>query len=103
MTVFIDDMFAQFRQMSMCHMIADTADELHAMAATLGIRRQWHQGDHYDVSKGKRDIALRSGAKAITWRECALMTVLRRRDPNAPLVTPEEGMLWLRDRRSGPA
>jgi hypothetical protein len=38
------------------------------------------------------------GAREITWRQCSLMTVLRRRDPAAPLLTPEEGAAWLRAR-----
>jgi hypothetical protein len=31
-----------------CHMIADTEAELHAMAARIGVARRWCQGDHYD-------------------------------------------------------
>jgi hypothetical protein len=59
----------------------------------IGVQRKWHQGDHYDVSLSKRAAAVALGAKEITWRECGLMTVLRRRDPAAPLVTPDEGAL----------
>lgn len=98
MTVYVDDMRARFRDCIMCHMIADTEEELHAMAERIGIARRWYQGDHYDVSLERRALAVTYGAREITWRQCSLMTVLRRRDPAAPLVTPEEGAAWLRAR-----
>ena len=96
--VYVDDMRAKFRELVMCHMIADGEDELHAMAARIGIARRWYQGDHYDVSLERRAVAVALGAQEITWRQCSLMTVLRRRDPAAPLVSPEEGAAWLRAR-----
>lgn len=98
MTVYVDDMRARFRDHIMCHMIADTEEELHAMAAHIGIARRWYQGDHYDVTMDRRALAVEYGAREITWRQCSLMTVLRRRDPAAPLLTPEEGAAWLRAR-----
>ena len=98
MTVYVDDMRARFREHIMCHMIADTAAELHDMAARIGIARRWYQGDHYDVTLDRRALAVGFGAREITWRECGLMTVLRRRDAAAPLVTPAAGAAWLRAR-----
>lgn len=96
MTVYVDDMRAKFRGVIMCHMIADTEAELHEMAERIGIARRHYQGDHYDVPLDRRALAVGHGAREITWRHCSLMTVLRRRDPAAPLVTPEEGAAWLR-------
>lgn len=98
MTVYVDDMRARFREHIMCHMIADTEAELHEMAERIGIARRWYQGDHYDVTLERRALAVEYGAQEITWRQCSLMTVLRRRDPAAPLLTPEEGAAWLRAR-----
>ncbi len=53
MTVYIDDMYRQsigeFRGMRMSHMIADDDDERHMMAAHIGMKREWFQGDHYDA------------------------------------------------------
>lgn len=67
MTVYVDDMEAAFGRMRMCHMIADTEDELHAMADRIGVARKWHQGDHYDICKSKRALAV-SAASSGSWR-----------------------------------
>lgn len=72
--VYVDDMRAPFGRMILCHMIADTSDELHAMAKLIGVKRKWCQGEdtwkeHYDVSLSRRKLAVDSGAKEISWRE----------------------------------
>lgn len=54
MTVYVDDMRAPYGRMIMCHMLADTTEELHAMADKIGVARRWYQGDHYDICKAKR-------------------------------------------------
>lgn len=51
----------------MCHMSADTLDELHEMADKIGLRREWFQISnsglpHYDISLGKKKLALKYGA-----------------------------------------
>jgi hypothetical protein len=83
MSVYVDDMQASFGRMIMCHMVADTLEELHAMAARLGLRREWFQDDsdhpHYDVSLGKRGRAVQLGAVQITTRQLAMMMRERRR------------------------
>ncbi len=106
MTVYVDDMAAPYgrgrRKMILCHMIADTDDELHAMAWTIGVRRKWFQGDHYDICKSKRALAVSAGAVEIAWLQCGAMTVLRRRF-GGPLCPPEEALDRLRVlRREGP-
>lgn len=88
MTVYVDDMRARFRTMIMCHMIADTEAELHAMADRIGVARKWFQGDHYDIAESKRALAVAAGAVEITWRQCGVMAVNRRR--GNPLGTPAE-------------
>lgn len=48
-----------------CHLIADTVEELHRFAARLGLKREWfqtHGGPHYDLTAGKRALAVRLGA-----------------------------------------
>ncbi len=75
--VFVDDMRAPYGRMLMCHLIADTAAELHAMAAKVGVGRRWFQDrsryHHYDLSLGKRALAIKYGAVQITLRQCAMM------------------------------
>lgn len=76
MAVYVDDMRARLGRMIMCHMIADTEDEIHQMADHIGVARRWYQGDHYDISLSKRALAVKHGAIEITQREA--VKVLRR-------------------------
>jgi hypothetical protein len=78
MTVYVDSMRARFRRMIMCHMIADTEEELHAMADRIGIARRWYQGDHYDICLEKRALAVKAGAVEITQRQLGAMVLNRR-------------------------
>jgi len=49
-----------------CHLYADTLDELHACARACGLRRCWFQNrrhfPHYDLTPGKRLLAVNAGA-----------------------------------------
>jgi hypothetical protein len=47
-----------------CHLFADenNSTELHALAFRIGMRKEWFQGDHYDLTPGKRAAAIRAGA-----------------------------------------
>jgi hypothetical protein len=66
MSVYVDSSIYKFGRMVMCHMIADTPDELHAMADRIGVARKWFQKDasfpHYDIAKSKRELAVAAGA-----------------------------------------
>lgn len=68
MTVYVDDVRHNFGRMVMCHMWADTLDELHAMADRIGIARRWFQTppkaswNHYDISLSKKAEAMAAGA-----------------------------------------
>lgn len=84
MSVYVDDMKAPFRGMFMCHMIADSSEELHAMADRIGVARKWvqHPGtprEHYDICLAKRALAVKAGAIECTMRELAAMTLRRRK------------------------
>jgi hypothetical protein len=67
MPVYVDNMRAAFGRMIMCHMLADTDEELHAMADRIGVARKWHQKpgtykSHYDIALSKRKLAVHFGA-----------------------------------------
>jgi hypothetical protein len=105
MTVYVDDMKAEYkpkhrpgRVYIMSHMIADTEEELHAMAKLIGVARRWYQGDHYDVTQGCKALAIKSGAVQITLRQCAYMTMNRRR--GFPMGTPETAEEIAKQRRA---
>jgi hypothetical protein len=70
MTVYVDDAVTWWRGQRWAHLMADTLDELHAMAARLGMPRRAFQdktsGAHYDVTVELREQALRLGAVAIS-------------------------------------
>lgn len=75
MAVYVDDMRAPFGNMVMCHMWADTREELFAMADRIGVQRRWFQRpssvklpgmdaswEHFDIAQSKRALAIRFGA-----------------------------------------
>lgn len=65
MAVYVDNMKMPWRGMIMSHMMADELEELHEMAAKLGLKRSWFQDKsipHYDLSEGKRQQAIKLGA-----------------------------------------
>lgn len=75
------------------HLTADTPEELHAFAASIGLRRQWYQTCkrkcapegvpcphwHYDVTDAKRTAAIACGAVVITMHEFSELLTARRR------------------------
>src|SRR3990167_6352885 len=60
-----------------CHMFADTEEELHVMAATIGLKREWFQSKgrlkHYDLTVRKRLLAVKNGCIELTRREAVEM------------------------------
>jgi hypothetical protein len=65
MAVYVDAPSYRIGRMMMCHMAADTLDELHAMADRLGVKR-WFQdkagAPHYDICKANRALVVDLGA-----------------------------------------
>ena len=75
MSVYVDDASIPYGRMLMSHLVADSLEELHAMADRIGVARRWFQRDastpHYDVCRAKRALALRYGAVALDRRAMA--------------------------------
>lgn len=103
MTVYVDNMRAPYGRLILCHMVADTDDELHAMADAIGVNRRWWQspdkthGSHYDICLAKRRRAIEIGAVEISMRTLAIMN--RRRRETGLLGDPVDAASWLRQRR----
>lgn len=103
MAVYVDDMRARYGRMVMCHMLADTDDELHAMAARIGVARQHWQspqqtsGSHYDIALSKRALAVAAGAIQITWKQASAMNARRR--ITGQLGDPATAWEWLKQYR----
>lgn len=93
-------MYAKYGRMKMCHMLADTDDELHEMAAKIGVNRKWWQspektsGSHYDIASSKRTLAVQFGAVEITQRQAAAMNF--RRKVTGGLGNPNDAIEWMK-------
>ncbi len=82
--VYVDDMAQPYGRLVMYHMLADSSEELLAMADKIGVARRWLQrpgepGEHFDVCQTKRALAVKAGAVEITWRQAGEMTFARAR------------------------
>lgn len=76
MSCYVDDVEHPFLGMLMCHLWADSLDELLEMVDRIGVERKWIQGHptlsfgkhrtaswvHFDIPKGKRARAIGAGA-----------------------------------------
>lgn len=87
MAVYVDDMRAKFGNMIMCHMAADTTDELLAMADKIGVQRKWIQKrgtaqEHFDIALSKRTLAVKAGAIEITGKELVRLMMAKRDHAN---------------------
>ena len=80
--VYVDNASIPFGRMKMSHMIADTTEELLAMADILGVKLRWLQyartsKEHFDICASKRLLAILAGAIPITSRELGVMIMER--------------------------
>ena len=86
MTVYVDNMMYPWRPpwlggltWRMNHLFADTDDELHLLAASIGLKRRWFEcppkasWPHYDVSAAYRLKAIEAGAQRVHWRHVPAM------------------------------
>lgn len=64
MPVYVDKARNAFGRMTLCHLMADTAEELHSMADKIGMKRRWFQNrrvPHYDICLKQKALAIRAG------------------------------------------
>lgn len=79
MPVYVDHGQIPYGRMKMCHMLADTEEELLAMADMIGVARKWIQKPrrgpvHFDICQSKRALAVKNGAREVGRRElCELL------------------------------
>ncbi len=74
MAVYVDSMRGcisnkNWKWKQCCHLVADTEKELHQFAKILYLKRSWFQNKttpHYDLTVGKRKLAIAKGAIAIS-------------------------------------
>lgn len=88
MTVRVDELkvwptkIACFKRGS-AHLTADTLEELHAFALTIGLKRAWFQdhpiAPHYDLAPSRHAAALAAGAVFVSAREQAIARIAARR------------------------
>lgn len=71
----MDNARIPYGRMKMCHMVADSLDELNDMADAIGVSRRWLQMPpkasfpHYDVCASKRKHAIERGAVEATRKQ----------------------------------
>lgn len=90
MSVYVDAPIWTYGRMKMCHMTADTHDELVAMADKIGVQRKWIQyrgtwKEHFDICKAKRALAIQHGAVELDRRQAALRIAARRAAARQPV------------------
>ena len=78
MSVYVDSAKHHYGRLILCHMFADTTEELLAMAEKIGVATRWLQAvdtahEHFDICKAKRALAVSHGAIQVTRGELARM------------------------------
>ena len=96
MAVYVDNFNCEFKGMIMCHMVADTTDELIEMVEKIGVSKKHIQypntpNEHFDICLSKKKLALKLGAKEINFREYAMFVEYRKNGIYKPptIINPE--------------
>ena len=74
MGVYVDNYNASFGRMKMCHMVADSTEELLKMVDEIGVKRKWIQHpntykEHFDICLSNKEKAIKLGAEEINFRK----------------------------------
>jgi hypothetical protein len=73
--IYVDEVRHWGKRGEWCHMMTDgDIDELHRMAARIGLQRSWFQEKnarhpHYDLRPSKRALAIKAGAVEVSSAE----------------------------------
>lgn len=66
MSIYVDNSRVPFKGKIWCHLMADTLEELHSFASTIGVKKCWFHSSasypHYDITIEKKLLALKYGA-----------------------------------------
>jgi hypothetical protein len=69
MPVYVGKREYAFARLKLSHMVADTLEELHAMADKVGVSRKYFQAKperpHYDICKSSKLMAIKLGAQEV--------------------------------------
>lgn len=92
MAVYVDNMhlteMGRFGRYRMCHMLADSTEELLAMADRIGVDQKYIQKagtphEHFDIPTHRRRLAVLYGAVEITMLEAGRFVGARRKAQEA--------------------
>lgn len=98
MAVYVDDMYTislgEFGRMKMSHLMADSTEELLQMVDKIGVQRKWIQSagqktEHFDIAKGKRELAIKAGTIPVSMRVLS-PAAFARQDQNTKLEISED-------------
>lgn len=97
MPVYVDDAQIPYGRMKMCHVLADTHDELMAMMKTIGIaakhiEAEGEVNEHFNISQAYRTKAIKAGAIEVSSRE--LVKLIRRKRAAADSPQAENAFGW---------
>lgn len=80
MTVYVDNVGIKKGNRIYFHLMSDHFfnDEIHEFGQSIGLKRGWFHGDHYDIVKTKRATAVSLGAVEITQQQMVLIRQAKR-------------------------
>lgn len=93
MPVYVDNARIPYGRMLMSHLLADTEDELLAMADRIRLNRRHYQKNgrwpHFDVCAAYRERAIAAGAIPVTRRELGVLLRRLRQPPSIVASDPK--------------
>lgn len=77
MAVYVDPLRSYpHKRKKYAHMVADSLEELHEFAASIGVGRHWfHNGNHYDLREADWKMAIDRGATLVTARALVALKI----------------------------